>query len=435
MTSLGASGSAFRPEIPGPGRCASEATSARAAPPIFLHTGWRSAGTWLWSRFRAVPRVLAYYEPLNEILATLSADVLPSLRADTWSSHHPRLKRPYYHEYAPLLRNGMPGVDGFPHAFTTANFFADVAADLPELRAYIAMLLDHAAKQGRQPVLKFCRSIGRVAWMQRNFPGAVHVVVLRNPATQFGSAYWQYIHNANPYFLAMPMLMLARNRDDARVAEALEILRASLPLVPAEADGKAALAACYDHLRQTLPEDWYRCFLALWTLAAHSIPESIDCVIDTDLLALSTSYRAASQRDLAALTGVPFELGEDDAPSDGAVRASAVLGAPRAAVWQCHQAATVLLSVQGGPDWVDTDLGARIGAMLAQANLIAMDGAAVLRARTFERIANRHDLLARAERAERALDAVHASYFWRITTKLRSIHTRFESSLHAYAGR
>ena len=73
--------------------------------------------------------------------------------------------------------------------------------------------------------------------------------------------------------------------------------------------------------------------------------------------------------------------------------------------------------------------------MLAQANLIAMDGAAVLRARTFERIANRHDLLARAERAERALDAVHASTFWRVTTKLRSIHMRFGSSWHAYAGR
>jgi hypothetical protein len=114
--------------------------------------------------------------------------VLPSLRADTWSSHHPRLTRPYYHEYAPLLRNGTPGVDGFRRAFGAANFFADAAAELPELRAYIAMLLAHAAKQGRQPVLKFCRSIGRVAWMQRNFPGAVHVVVLRNPATQFGSA-------------------------------------------------------------------------------------------------------------------------------------------------------------------------------------------------------------------------------------------------------
>jgi hypothetical protein len=72
--------------------------------------------------------------------------------------------------------------------------------------------------------------------------------------------------------------------------------------------------------------------LAAWALAAHSIPESIDCVIDTDLRALSTSYRAASQRDLAALIGVPFELGEDDAPSDGAVRASAVLGAPPVAV-------------------------------------------------------------------------------------------------------
>ena len=287
------------------------------------------------------------------------------------------------------------------------------------------MLLDQAATQGHQPVLKFCRSIGRVGWMQRNFPDAVHIVVLRNPATQFGSAYWQHVHNANPYFLAMPTLTLTRNRDHACVAQAVETLGVNLPAIPAEADDEVALAACYDHLRQTLPEDWYRSFLAWWTLAAFSIPETVDCVIDTDLLSLSTSYRTMSQRDLIELTGVPLELGDDDAPGDDAVQASAVLGAPRAAVWQCHQAATALLAARGGPDWADTELGARIGAMLAQANLIAMDGAAVLRARTFERIASRHNLLARAERAERSLDAVHASYL-ADHQQAALIHTRFD---------
>ena len=156
-----------------------------------------------------------------------------------------------------------------------------------------------------------------------------------------------------------------------------------------------------------------------------SIPESIDCVIDTDLLTLSPGYRAVTERDLADITGLAIELGEDNAPSDEAVRASAVLGAPRAAIWQAHQAATALLAEQGGPDWVNTEVGARIGAMLAQANLIAMDGGAFLRARTFERITTRHNLLARAEQAERALDAAHASYCWRIGVKLRSIRSRF----------
>jgi hypothetical protein len=440
MTSLDASSEPLQSGIESPDCSVPDADCTGAAPPIFLHTGWRSGGTWLWSRFRANPHVTAYYEPLHEILATLRADVVPTLRADGWPSRHPKLTRPYFEEFAPLLRQGTPGVRGFHHALGTENFFASAATELPELHAYIAMLLNQAAKQGHQPVLKFCRSIGRVGWMQRNFPVAVHIVVLRDPATQFGSAYWQYIHNANPYFLAMPLLALVRNRNDARVQQAVETMGASLPKLPAEADDAAVLAACHDHLRETLPEDWYRAFLALWTLAALSIPDSIDRIIDTDLLSMSAGYRAMTRRDLTGLTGVPLELDvddtlNDDALDDHAVRASAVLGAPRTAIWQCHQSAIALLGAQGGPGWADTDLGARIGATLAQANLIAMDGAAVLRARTLERITNRHDLLARAERAERALDAVHASTFWRVTTKLRSIHMRFGSSWHAYAGR
>jgi hypothetical protein len=378
---------------------------------------------------------MAYYEPLHEVLAELRADLLPTLRPDGWPSRHPKLTRPYFQEFALLLRQGAPGVEGFHRAFGSENFFADPASEQPELHAYIATLLDHAMTQGRQPVLKFCRSIGRVAWMQRSFPNAIHIVVLRDPATQFGSAYWQYIHNTNPYFLAMPLLMLARNAADARVKQAVETLGATLPRVPDKADDETAFAACHDHLRQTVPEDWYRAFLAFWTLTAFSIPGGIDCIIDTELLSVSASYRAQSRRDLVALTGVPLELDVDDSLDDDAVRASAVLGVPRTAIWQCHQAVTALLTAQGGVGWADTDLGARIGATLAQANLIAMDGAAVLRARTFERITNRHDLLARAERAERALDAVHASYVWRVTTKLRSLHTRFGSSLHGYAGR
>lgn len=372
---------------------------------------------------------MAFYEPLHEILAALEADSLPTLSPDGWPSRHPKLARPYFQEFAPLLRQGAPGVEGFQLAFTSEDFFASAESELPELRAYIATLLDHATMQGRQPVLKFCRSIGRVSWMQRSFPDAVHIVVLRDPATQFGSAYWQYIHNANPYFVAMPLLTLVRNAADARVKQAVETLGVKLPLVPDQAEDEVALAVCQDHLRQTLPEDWYRGFLAFWTLSALSIPESIDCIIDTDLLSVSASYRAQGRRDLVALTGVPLELDVDDSLDDDAVRASAVLAAPRTAIWQCHQAVTALLAAQGGPGWADTDLGARIGATLAQANVIAMDGAAALRARSFELITNRHDLLARAERAERALEAIRASYAWRVATKLRALHTRFGSSL------
>jgi hypothetical protein len=82
------------------------------------------------------PEGVGVLRALNEVLATLSPDVLASLRADTWLSHYPRLKRPHYHEFAPLLRNGTSGVGGFRRAFGTANYFADATAELPELRVY-----------------------------------------------------------------------------------------------------------------------------------------------------------------------------------------------------------------------------------------------------------------------------------------------------------
>ncbi|MGE8488647.1 MAG: hypothetical protein ACN6OQ_09920, partial [Paraburkholderia nemoris] len=44
---------------------------------VFLHTGWRSAGTWVWSRLRALDSATGFYEPFSNVLADLSvADVL-----------------------------------------------------------------------------------------------------------------------------------------------------------------------------------------------------------------------------------------------------------------------------------------------------------------------------------------------------------------------
>jgi hypothetical protein len=43
---------------------------------VFLHTGWRSAGTWVWSRLRELDTATGFYEPLSNVLAELSlADV------------------------------------------------------------------------------------------------------------------------------------------------------------------------------------------------------------------------------------------------------------------------------------------------------------------------------------------------------------------------
>jgi len=43
---------------------------------IFLHSGWRSCGTWLWEALRECRTVRAYYEPLHEDLDSLDRAAL-----------------------------------------------------------------------------------------------------------------------------------------------------------------------------------------------------------------------------------------------------------------------------------------------------------------------------------------------------------------------
>jgi hypothetical protein len=388
--------------------------------PIFLHTGWRSAGTWLWSRFRALPDVHGYSEPLHEILATLMPGFAATFGPASWESGHPDLDHPYFHEYRPLLRS-VGGLPLYRVEFATDAFFASADADLPELRAYLAMLLDHAETRQGQAVLKLCRSIGRVGWMQRNFPQAVHIVALRNPATQFRSAQRLYAHHDNPYFLAV------RNQATPRVAAVLRSLGVQLPPLPSNAPVSTLLSLCAAQLGRMSPTQRYRAFLAFWTLGILSIPERIDAIVDTDLLTLSPSYRTATELTLAGVTGLPVAF-DDVQPT---MRVSTGLDLPRDAAWQTHQTVAAILATHLGAAWADTPIGASVAAMLAHADMLAPDGPRLLPARRLERVARLEQLRGRAERAEAMLNALRTSPSWRLTAPLRWLRAGLGSTLHA----
>jgi hypothetical protein len=391
-----------------------------SARPVFLHTGWRTAGTWLWSRFREMPGVEAYYEPLHEVLERISPTRVRSFSWDQWASGHPVLTRPYFYEFAPLLRSGRGGVEGYRAEFAITDFFADALTPLPDLRAYVASLLDFADQRRRQPVFKFCRSIGRVGWMQHNFPEAVHVVVVRNPATQFASALHQHQRHANPYFLVMPLLVLSHNRNNPRVMQAVDHFGVRLPLMSVDRSCGTAASAWREHLRRTGPEDWYRGFLAFWALAMLSIPATVDCVLDSELLTLSDHYRKVSQQDLARLTGIAIEFGEDSHSID----IPPGIGTTRSVAHRCLRAVETFLTACKGSAWRDTALGARIGAMLAYADLVAMDGSATLIMRSVNEVSARDKLRERATAVERELSTVYDSVSWRMTTPLRRTNAR-----------
>jgi hypothetical protein len=407
-----------------------------AYPPVFLHTGWRTGGTWLWSRFRTLPGVLGYYEPLHPDLATLDHARIDRREELHWTSGHPILHAPYFEEFRPLMNDGMAGVHRFQPCFATENFFAPAYAELSELSDYLRGLLQSAEVRGRQPVLKFCRSLGRLGWMQQSFPQAVHIVVLRNPLAQFATARLQFINCNNAFFQTMPCLLLAAQQDYAPVASALHDLKVKLPRIWPGADRENKFRAYQAALAGVSTEQLYRMFLAFWMLTAVGVPPTIDMIINYDMLTLSPRYRGECELDLQKLTGLSADL--SDASREGDDRLLDRVGLSRSQLRRCHRDAEAILAGHGATDWCDEPRLACAGALLEYATLLAMDGSAALQATAFGQMANWDALTAmaatatgcisravqaerRAEQAERQLAAVYASTSWAVTAPLRRL--------------
>ncbi len=279
-----------------------ESTGGGAAAPVFLHTYWRGRGTWIWAALRDEERALGFYEPLHEMMAGLTAREIAGTGPGEWDSGHPAMA-PYWSEFAPLLAPGQAGVPGFRLDFATEDAF--VAADEPQpaLEAYLQGLLRHAEERGRVAVFKFCRSLGRAGWMRQRFPQALHVAVLRRPQALWESARRQFEANGNPYFLAMPLLLLARNACAPTVIRSCRALHVPLPRLR-QADPRRAMATCRVMLDQLSWDDRYRAFLAFWLASALSVLAA-DCLfVDADMLAWSADYRDEVAATMARASGL-----------------------------------------------------------------------------------------------------------------------------------
>jgi len=255
---------------------------------IFLHTGWRSGGTWVWSRLREQPGATGFYEPLHEQLERLRAGDIPSLRPGSWASNHSETP-PYFQEFLPLLRAGHAGVPRYRRRFAFDNFFLEPDASDPELEGYLGSLLA-APGAGQVSVLKFCRSLGRVGWMQRRFPDALHAVVLRDPISQFASAEWLMTARRNRYFAIAPVLVLARNARHGLVAGAVAALDVRLPTLHSD-DLSYGFEACWRHVRRLDAAGRYRLFLAFWAAAGVAALRSTALVVEPGRMNADAVYR------------------------------------------------------------------------------------------------------------------------------------------------
>ena len=271
--------------------------------PVFLHTGWRTAGTWLWSAFRSKEDVLGLYEPLNQSLATLTLRTLPTMRPAASKSRHPDEQRPYFEEFAPLLSSHRPGVAGYRPDFAYESFFMKADDEFPELREYIESLLRLAVSSGKVPVFKFCRTLGRIAWLRRNFPDASHIFVMREPGSQWLSAWRLSREDDNPHHLLTPIRILTLHHKHPLVALVMGALR----IAPSDFVLPTKHAAVRKAVRTTPAPILYRGFLAFWLLTAFLALPECDLTIETERLN-SDDYRFTVLQSIKSLTGISIDL-------------------------------------------------------------------------------------------------------------------------------
>jgi len=255
--------------------------------PVFIHAWWRSSSTYVWSKLRKDDSLCCYYEPLNERIAKLdkdSADALLSVE-DSARLKHPSQGRSYFAEY---FEFAAASVRAYQPEFAYDRYLLRQGDEHPALQSYLRGLLTSAAEAGRRPVLSFCRSQMRSAWIKQQF-GGLHVAQIRNPVSQ-----WQSFQ-VDPYFVLKMMLIGLNLWSDCPQAFAH---------IPGFVRHGAAVREGSEFARSKFTLGWddaQRLFLLLWLASCIQSVAQADFVLDVDRLAIDPGYRQTTSEWLASV--------------------------------------------------------------------------------------------------------------------------------------
>ncbi|MDE2447851.1 MAG: hypothetical protein KGO22_02700 [Gammaproteobacteria bacterium] len=276
---------------------------------VFLHSGWRCASTYVWSRFRRNPYTTSFYEPFGEALARCSPKRIQRVTAQGWNSRHPPLALPYAAEYRALLRPFLRGVPGYRKDFALARYFPTEAGAGPEVR-YISRLIRHARRRGTSPVLGFSRSLGRAAELKRSL-GGYHVLVRRNPLQQWLSCRSYRGQMPLSYFELCYFLILALAPAGTPARRFAGML--GLPHPP------RGLPQQFRFLQHEMypwsDEMSYRAFTAVSLLSQAAAEPAADLVLDVDRLGRSLQYRETVRARILADVGLSIDFDDCRVPS------------------------------------------------------------------------------------------------------------------------
>jgi hypothetical protein len=275
---------------------------------IFIHSGWRTGSTYVWTKFRQNGDCMAFYEPFNEFLIEMTKASVYLARHDLQAIHHSEIGRPYFHEYLPLL--GEHGMPLFDLDFSYRNYFR-VDEDLPQQRAYLESILKVAERSRKIPVLGFVRSLGRVPWFRRQFADSINLVVLRSPLAQWLSGRELAQSNEQEFYDPMQLLILSQARGSpalVELANRFDIPRLDeLPFGPAK-------RRMFDLVRNMGPAARFKISAWLYVLKYMASLPCADVVIDIDRLSGDSAVQGQVTADIQRLCGLELEFSDANMP-------------------------------------------------------------------------------------------------------------------------
>ncbi|MBL8055341.1 MAG: hypothetical protein JNK29_01520, partial [Anaerolineales bacterium] len=273
--------------------------------PLFVHTLWRTGGTYVWNKLRR-GAFWAYHEPFHELLLTARPDQLEAQFQDNFSGRlrHPETERQYFHEFPAAPTGGVPF---FAKSFSYDDYWLPETHAHPALRHYLQHLLSHAADQGRRPAAKFCRSALRLGWLRQNFPAA-HWGLLRAPRAQWES----YLSFAGKYFTTATLLVAGKTAH----APVMQPLQAALPVPRLDAETVAEELQAYAHLLPHFELDQqYFVFYYLWLAFLMETAAATDLILDLDLIQADAGARQALEARCAEVFAAPLDFADIHLPA------------------------------------------------------------------------------------------------------------------------
>jgi hypothetical protein len=260
------------------------ALQCEAIPPgvtsaFFVHSGWRTGSTFVWSRFRETLGTISYYEYFNESLHLLTHSGVLQRTIHHWYSKHPACA-PYFVEFIPLIQP-EGGVTGYDPSMAIELFIPREGPYGSISQAefdYISSLIDYAQGVGKIAVLTETRSLGRVAGMKAKFTGT-HILLYRSIFKQWAS-FSEQAWIGNAWFFDATRAQLTASSHDPFIKKLIGVFG-------------------IDNFSPRNPKTFYL-FVGLYLYLYSRAVDAVDLLIDVTKLAGDWRYRHDVETFLSA---------------------------------------------------------------------------------------------------------------------------------------